>query len=55
MSIGKNKRDSPAITEKDTEKVGTFTADIVRAQKVGHKFVVIDSKELEKDAESLLV
>lgn len=55
MSANRGKKGNPAASPKDTERAKVFTANATRTQKTGYKFVVIDSKEFEKEAKSLLV
>ena len=55
MCINKLKKNSNCATSKGVGKTQAFSAGIARMQKTGYKFVVIDSKEFEKEVKSLLV
>lgn len=55
MSTDKRKKGSHIITSKGAGKVQALSASVAKMQKAGCKFIVIDSKEFEKEAKSLLV
>lgn len=55
MSVKKRKKDSRIVASKGTGKAQALSAGIARMQKAGYKFVVIDSKEFEREVKSLLV
>lgn len=55
MSVKKRKKDSQIVSSKGAGKAQALSAGIARMQKAGYKFVVIDSKEFEREVKSLLV
>lgn len=55
MSTTWGKKENPTVSIKDARRAKVFVADVARTQKTGYKFAVIDSKEFEKEAKSLLV
>lgn len=55
MCVKKCKKDSQTVASNGAGKAHALSAGIARMQKAGYKFVVIDSKEFEKEAKSLLV
>lgn len=55
MSVEKRKKDSQTVASNGAGKAQALSAGIARMQKAAYKFVVIDSKEFEKEVKSLLV
>ena len=55
MRVDKRKKDGRAEPHKGAGKAQSLSAGIAQMQKNWYKFVVIDSKEFEKEVKSLLV